>query len=324
MGNTEAIKPEQCLWMLRKMRLVRQMSERIVELYPTDVMETPVHLCIGQEAVPVGLCAHLTDADKLFPGHRTHGPALAKGLPIEKLMAELYGRTTGCSRGIGGSMHLLDLERGIPGSSAIVGGSIALGVGAALSAKMQAADFVSVSYFGDAATNAGVFYESLNFAALRKLPVLFLCENNGLSNVMPIHEHSFTDIVSVAEQFMPVYRADGTDALSVYAEAGKAVGDVRAGRGPVFLECKTKRWMKHQGHEPDDLPCNQIDRAKDCPIRKLETFLIKSSLLTPSELRAIYREIESEIDAAIAFARSSPYPDVAEFASQAGFSGQEG
>ena len=175
-----------------------------------------MHLCIGQEAVSAGLCCHLDDDDQMLLGHRTHGPALAKGMPLEKLVAELYGRTTGCSHARGGSMHVFDAEHGLPGSSAIVGGSIAVGVGAALSSKMQGADFISVSYFGDAATNAGVFYESMNFAALKQLPVLFLCENNGLSNVMPIEEHSAHDIVSVAEQFMPVYRADGTDALSVY------------------------------------------------------------------------------------------------------------
>jgi pyruvate dehydrogenase E1 component alpha subunit len=314
MPDAKGIKREQCLWMLRKMRLVRQMSERIIELYPTDVMETPVHLCIGQEAVSAGLCCHLRDADKLFMGHRTHGPALAKGLPLHKLMAELFGRTTGCSRAHGGSMHILDLEHGIPGTSAIVGGSIALGVGAALSARLQGADFISVAYFGDAATNAGVFYESLNFAALQQLPVVFLCENNGLSNVMRLADHSFTDIVSVAEQFMPVYRADGTDALSVYSLAGQAVAAVRAGRGPAFVLCKTKRWMKHQGHEADDLPDNPIDRTADCPIHKLETFLLRSSLLTPTGLRAIKAEIEAEIDAAIAFAENSPYPDPAEFA----------
>ena len=314
MESADRIKREQGLWMLHKMRVIRQMSIRIVELYPTDVMETPVHLCIGQEAVSVGLCAHLNDADKIFPGHRTHGPALAKGLPLEKLMAELYGRTTGCSRGVGGSMHLLDLERGIPGSSAIVGGSIALGVGAALSAKMQSSrmqgsGFISVSYFGDAATNAGVFYESLNFAALQKLPVLFLCENNGLSNVMPIDEHSFTDIVSVARQFMPVFQADGTDVLSVYSEAGKAVRRVRKkDRGPVFVECKTKRWMKHQGHEADDLECNPIDRTKDCPIQKLQSFLLGASMITAGEIREMKARIEHEIDAAIEFAEGSPYP----------------
>ena len=302
------IKREDGLWLLRRMRLIRQTSERIAALYPSNVMETPVHLCIGQEAVSVGVCRHLRDADKLFLGHRTHGPALAKGLPLPKLMAELYGRTTGCSHGHGGSMHLIDVEHGLLGSSAIVGGSIALGVGAALAASLWGGDFIGVSYFGDAATNAGVFYESMNFAALRRLPCLFVCENNGWSNVMPMSAHSSHDIVSVARQIMPVREADGTDVLSVYRAAGEAVGEVRGGGGPRFLHCTTKRWMKHQGHERCDLPENTVDPQRDCPIHRLEAFLRTSGLATSAEMGAIAAEIEREIDAAIAFAERSPFP----------------
>jgi pyruvate dehydrogenase E1 component alpha subunit len=294
--------------MLRRMRLIRQTSERIAALYPTDVMETPVHLCIGQEAVSVGLCRHLSDADKLFLGHRTHGPALAKGLPLPKLMAELYGRTTGCSHAFGGSMHLIDTEHGLPGSSAIVGGSIALGVGAGLASSLTGGGFLGVSYFGDAATNAGVFYESLNFAALRQLPVVFVCEDNGWSNVMPKSAHSAHDISSVAERFLPVRQVDGTDVMSVFEHAGEAVQHARAGKGPVFLHCRTRRWMKHQGPERCDLPENRIDPARDCPIRKLEAFATRSGMVRADECDTITREIEAEIDAAIAFAAASPFP----------------
>ncbi|MBM4063409.1 MAG: thiamine pyrophosphate-dependent dehydrogenase E1 component subunit alpha [Planctomycetes bacterium] len=296
-------------WLLRRMRLIRQASERIAALYPTNVLETPVHLCIGQEAVSVGLCRHLTDQDKLFLGHRTHGPALAKGLPLPRLMAELFGRTTGCSHGVGGSMHLIDLDHGLPGSSAIVGGCIALGVGAALAARLQRADFVAVAYFGDAATNAGVFYESLNFAALHRLPVLFLCEDNGLSNVMPKSAHSAYDVLGVARQFMPALAADGTDVLSVHDRAGEAVARLRRGDGPIFLHCPTKRWMKHQGHEACDLPENRIDVARDCPIHKLEAFLLQSRLATATELAQLEAEVAAEVDAAVRFAESSPFPD---------------
>jgi|SRR5712671_3375275 len=295
------------LWLLARMRLIRHASERIAALYPSNVMETPVHLCIGQEAVPVGLCRHLHDDDKLFLGHRTHGPALAKGLPLEQLMAELYGRTTGCSHSYGGSMHLLDLAHGLPGSSAIVGGSIALGVGAALAAKLSGAPFIAVSYFGDAATNAGVFYESMNFAVLRALPVLFLCEDNGLSNVMRKSAHSCHDITSVAAQFMPTLLADGTDVLSVHQQAGVAVQRLRNGEGPQFLHCKTRRWMKHQGPEACDLG-DPIDRQRDCPIHKLEALLRRSRLCKAAELAQIQADVERQIDAAIAFAERSPFP----------------
>ena len=302
------IKREDALWLLRRMRLIRQASERIAALYPSNVMETPVHLCIGQEAVSVGVCRHLRDTDKLFLGHRTHGPALAKGLPLPRLMAELYGRTTGCSHGYGGSMHVIDLEHGLPGSSAIVGGAIALGVGAGLAAKLSGQDFLGVSYFGDAATNAGVFYESMNFAALQQLPVLFVCEDNGFSNVMPRAAHSCHDIVSVAQQFMPTTRADGTDVLAVFEAAGSAIAQLRQGHGPRFLHCTTKRWMKHQGHERCDLIASELDPARDCPIFKLEAFLQRSGLAAGHELEHIAAEIEREIDAAIAFAERSPFP----------------
>jgi pyruvate dehydrogenase E1 component alpha subunit len=308
MQRTQTIGRDAVLWMLWRMRLIRQTSERIARLYPTDVMETPVHLCIGQEAVSVGLCRHLTDADKLFLGHRTHGPALAKGLPLPKLMAELYGRTTGCSHAFGGSMHLIDTEHGLPGSSAIVGGSIALGVGAGLAAQLTGGGYLGVSYFGDAATNAGVFYESLNFAALRRLPVLFLCEDNGWSNVMPKSAHSAHDIVAVAGSMMPALQADGTDVLSVFEHAGTAVQQIRAGDGPVFLHCRTRRWMKHQGPDRCDLPENAVDPARDCPIRKLEAFATRSGLVSADECAAIAPQIEREIDAAIAFAEASPFP----------------
>jgi TPP-dependent pyruvate/acetoin dehydrogenase alpha subunit len=306
--TTPTIQRDAALRLLRTMRTIRQTSERIAQLYPSNVMETPVHLCIGQEAVAAGVCAHLTDADQLFLGHRTHGPALAKGLPLRSLMAELYGRTTGCSHGFGGSMHLIDTAHGLPGSSAIVGGSIALGVGAGLAAKLSGRDFVGVSWFGDAATNAGVFYESLNFATLRTLPVLFVCEDNGFSNVMPKSAHSAHDIVSLAAQFMPAVTVDGTDALAMHAAAGEAVAALRAGAGPRFLHCRTKRWMKHQGHERCDLPENAVDVARDCPIHKLEAFVRASGLAGAAELAALPREIEAAIDDAIRFAEASPFP----------------
>ncbi len=308
MNKTPTLQRETALWLLCTMRKIRQASERIAALYPTNVLETPVHLCIGQEAVAAGVCRHLRDADKLFLGHRTHGPALAKGLSLRGLFAELYGRTTGCSHGHGGSMHLIDLAHGLPGSSAIVGGGVALGVGAGLAARITKADFVGVSWFGDAATNAGVWYESLNFAALRRLPVLFVCEDNGFSNVMPRSAHSAHDIVSLADVLMPAETVDGTDVLAMYGAAGKALAAVRGGDGPRFLHCRTKRWMKHQGHERCDLPANAVDEARDCPIAKFEAFLRASGLASAAELAVLQRGIAAEVDDAVAFAASSPFP----------------
>ncbi len=309
MTERTGIRPEQAMKMLRTMRTIRQLSERIIPLYPKDVMETPVHLCIGQEAVSAGLCIHLRDEDLMVLGHRTHGPALAKGLPLKSLVAELYGRTTGCSHARGGSMHVYDGEHGIPGSSAIVGGNIAVSVGLGLGRKLLGSEGIGVAYFGDGATDAGVFWESLNFAALKEVPVLFLCEDNGLSNVMPKSEHMFADPARIAGEFMPVYRADGTDVLSVYEEAGRAVAQVRESRGPAYLHCTTKRWMQHQGVLEDDLPYNPIDPEKDCPIVRFEEFLLRTRLATPGELAAVGEEIERDLDEAFAFAEASPYPD---------------
>lgn len=295
--------------LLSKMRLIRQFSERIIPIYPTDAMETPVHLCIGQEAVSVGICAHLTPNDTIFFGHRTHGPALAKGMELKQLAAELYGRVTGCSGSFGGSMEVVDPQHGMLGSSAIVGGSIALGVGSALAAKLSNEDRIAVSYFGDGAADSGVFWESINFAALKNVPVLFACENNGLSNTMPQSDHLYVELASIAEKFMPTFCADGTDVLSVHAAAQEAVRYVRSTGGPAFLESKTKRWMKHQGVDWDDLSYNQVNIEIDCPIAKLESWLIYHQLIDLSGIEEIVKKIETDIDDAIQFSLSSPFPD---------------
>jgi pyruvate dehydrogenase E1 component alpha subunit len=294
--------------MLQRMRLIRYFEEKIIGLYPTDVMVTPVHLHVGQEAVPVGVCAHLQAEDTLFFGHRTHGPALAKGMDPKRLMAELYGRTTGCAHGYGGSMHLVDPAHGMLGSSAIVGGGIALGVGSALAAKLAGQSRVSVSYFGDAATDSGAFWESLNFAALKEVPVLFVCENNDLSNTMRQREHMHADIADAAGRFMLALKADGTDVLDVYEKAGQALARVRGERQPALIECRTKRWMKHQGVERDDLAYNPIDEVRDCPIRKLEAHLLERGLVTRADLAAQDAATRAEVDEAVAFAIASPFP----------------
>jgi TPP-dependent pyruvate/acetoin dehydrogenase alpha subunit len=309
-----SIDTQRLLWLLARMRLIRAFEEAIVAIYPTDAMVTPVHLHIGQEAVPVGVCAHLRPADTLFFGHRSHGPALAKGLDPRKLMAELYGRTTGCAKGYGGSMHLVDPANGMLGSSAIVGGGIALGVGSALAARLRGEDRIAVSYFGDAAADSGVFWESLNFAALRALPVLFVCENNELSNTMRQKDHLFADIAQAASSFMPATAADGSDVLDVHEKAEQAVREVRSG-GPALLECRTRRFMKHQGVERDDLPYNVVDEARDCPIRKLESHL--DGIVTPREIDEIREGARQQVEDAIAFAVASPFPTEADLLREA-------
>jgi len=205
-------------------------------------------------------------------------------------------------------MHLVDPENGMLGSSAIVGGSISLGVGSALAAKMTGANRIAVSYFGDGAMDSGVFFESINFAALKKVPVLFSCENNFLSNTMQMTEHLFANPLDITRPFMPVFSADGTDVLDVYAKAGEAVNYIRSNGAPAFLISRTKRWMKHQGVERDDLSYNQVDTKTDCPIWKLEQWLLGKNMATQAEFDEIRREIEARIDAALEFAKSSPFP----------------
>ena len=231
-------------------------------------------------------------------------------------MAELYGRATGCSKGRGGSMHLASPDIGLPGSSAIVAGTIPLAVGAALAFSMQKWDSVSVAFFGDGATNEGTFYESLNFAALKKLPVIFVCENNFYSTHMPISKClADTDICKKAEAFkVSSVRVDGNNVVEVYKVAKKAVEDARSGKGPTLIECLTYRWRGHVG------PSYDLDkgiRSKEeleywmnrCPIKMLERFLAEHDYLSESEKNRIYESIEEEIEKALAFAKESPYPD---------------
>jgi pyruvate dehydrogenase E1 component alpha subunit len=205
-------------------------------------------------------------------------------------------------------MHLVDPPNGMLGSSSIVGGGIALGVGSALAAKLMGDDRVGVSYFGDAATNSGVFWESLNFAALRALPVLFVCENNNLSNTMQQKEHMFADIAQASGAFVLALKADGTDVLDVHAKAAEALAHVRAGQGPALVECRTRRWMKHQGIDRDDLPWNPVDEERDCPIRKLRRHAEARGLLSAAEMDAVDAEVRRRVEEAIAFAVASPFP----------------
>ena len=297
-----------CRWMLKKMILIRRFSEYLIPIYPTDVLVTPLHLHIGQEAVPVGLCAHLNDSDTISFTHRSHGPALAKGLNIKYLMAELYGKVTGCSRSHGGSMHLVDRKKGMHGSSAIVGGGIALGAGMALAAKLSDSQYISISYFGDGATNTGIFWETLNFSALNEIPLLFVCEHNNLSNNMPSKKHMYADLISVSNAFMESFQIDGTDVLKTYFEMEKAVNYLRSKKKPAFVLCKTKRWFNHSGVSYDEINCPTETREKNCPIKKLQNVMISKGVIDKSGIQKIINEIDQQIIEADQFAKNSSFP----------------
>ncbi len=296
---------------------IRRCEEKIAEcLQPKPEIVCPVHLYIGQEAVAAGVCANLRKDDYVFSTHRSHGHYIAKGGDIKALVAELYGKARGCSRGRGGSMHLTSPEVGLLGSSAIVGGTIPLAVGVALAMSLRGRDSVSVAFFGDGATHEGVFYESLNFASLKKLPVVFICENNLYSTHMPISAClADTNIYQKAKTFaMPGIRIDGNNVFEVFGAAKKAIADARCGQGPTLIECLTYRWRGHVGPS-DDLDKGlrskkELDYWMDrCPVKLLEEFLLKHRILSEPEKIRIYNEIDKEIEEAIRFARESPYPD---------------
>ena len=306
---------------LRKMYVtmlrIRRFEEKVAEVLRSgSEIICPVHLSIGQEAVAAGVCANLRHDDYAFSTHRSHAHYIAKGGDIKTLMAELHGRATGCSRGRGGSMHLASADIGFPGSSAIVAGTIPLATGAAMSFSLQEKDTVAVAFFGDGATNEGVFYESLNFASLKKLPVVFVCENNLYATHMPASSClADTDIRKKAEIFnMPGARVDGNDATEVFQVSGKAIEDARRGRGPALIVCMTYRWLGHVGPNYD---LDKGLRSKDelehwmnrCPVRMAEKKLLSHGALSEAERDQIYQDIEQEVKEALAYARQSPFPN---------------
>jgi len=294
---------------------IRKFEERVASLVSEGEIICPSHLYTGEEAVSTGVCSALRKDDWVFSTHRSHGHYVAKGGDIKALMAELYCRATGCSRGRGGSMHLASPEVGLPGSSAIVAGTIPLAVGTALAFSMRGEGRVSVAFFGDGAVNEGVFYESLNFASLKRLPVIFVCENNLYSTHMPISAClADTNIYQKAEAFkMPGVRIDGNNVVEVYKTAKGAVKDARCGKGPALVECMTYRWRGHVGSNFDlekGLRSKQeLDYwMKRCPIKALEGLLLNHDIISESEKEQICRGIEEEIEEALIFAKQSPYP----------------
>lgn len=313
---TEGISRDILLQMYRTMIGIREFEESLTEPLMKKEIVCPVHLCIGQEAVATGVCANLGTEDWVFSTHRSHGHYIAKGGDIKALMAELYGKITGCSKGKGGSMHLASSDIGLPGSSAIVAGTIPLAVGAALAFSMRKKDAVSVAFFGDGAVNEGTFYEALNFGGLKKLPVVFVCENNSYSTHMPISCClADVSIYGKAESFnMPGIKVDGNDVMEVYVAARNAIEAARNGKGPTLIECMTYRWRGHVGPS-DDLDKGLRSKeeleywmSKD-PIKRLEEFLFKLGVLSEQDKTQIYDKAKKEIQKAFAFAKDSPYPD---------------
>lgn len=302
----------------RTMLRIRYCEESFVQPILNSEVRCPVHLCTGQEAVAAGVCAALTKDDYIFGNHRSHGHYLAKGGGMRELAAEIYGRETGCSRGRGGSMHLIDPGVGMLGSAPIVAGTISLALGAALASSIRKDRRVTVSFFGDGATGEGVLCESLNYAALKRLPLIFACENNLYSTHLPINEIRVSNrIFEIGIPFgEQSFRVDGNDVLKVYAQTKKAVDLCRKGKGPVFLEFLTYRMHGHvgpddniQGTHTDIRPKKEIERwRKKDPIKQLEQLLLKKKILTLDGMDKIRSNVKQEVVDAHTFARNSPFP----------------
>ena len=276
------------------------------------------HLSTGQEAVAVGVCEHLTREDVLFTSHRGHGHTLAKGSDMRAAFAEIIGRDSGLCRGRGGSMHLVDVANGMLGATGVVGGNLPLAAGAAWAAQVASAakgnTTISVVFFGDGATGAGVFHETVNLAVLWKLPILFVCENNGYAEFTSREEHSNVQRVSAfaTPYGMPAITVDGNDLLTVHAAAGDAIAGLRRGSGPYFLECMTHRMAGHfVGDAQNYRSKDELAAIKEkCPIERLKRHLIEHGT-TESELIALGEEARQEVLQAVARARADPRPDPA-------------
>ncbi|MFL6599859.1 MAG: thiamine pyrophosphate-dependent dehydrogenase E1 component subunit alpha [Steroidobacteraceae bacterium] len=272
------------------------------------------HLSTGQEAVAVGVCAHLTRSDTLFTSHRGHGHTLAKGSDLQRTFAEILGRASGLCRGRGGSMHLVDVANGVLGATGVVGGNLALAAGAAWAAQAKGEASISVVFFGDGATGAGVFHETVNLAVLWKLPILFVCENNGYAEFTSREEHSNVKLVSAfaVPYGMPAKTIDGNDLLAVHAEAGDVIAGLRRGSGPFLLECMTYRMAGHfVGDAQHYRSKEELAATKGkCPIERLKRHLIERGV-QERDLDAIVEEAKQEVLEAVARARAEPAPDPA-------------
>ena len=294
---------------------IRKTQLRIEALYHLDEMKTPIHLCIGQEAIAVGVCANLNSGDYISSSHRSHGHYLAKGGDLKGLIAELYCRETGCSKGRGGSMHIVDTSVGHMGSSSIVGGGIPIGTGLALAAHMKEQDCVSIIFFGDGAADEGVLYESINFAILKKLPVIYIFENNQFSVCSRVSARQSGDIIfhATPPERMHTKTVDGNAVLEVYEATREAVSRARNRQGPSFIECKTYRMRGHAGAGSDaKLGYRSAEEIgfweSKCPVKTFYEELLEKALITQNDIQDMEKDIDLEIDEAFRFAQESQLP----------------
>ncbi|MBW1941322.1 MAG: thiamine pyrophosphate-dependent dehydrogenase E1 component subunit alpha [Deltaproteobacteria bacterium] len=294
---------------------IRAVEERLMDVFSKGEIPGFIHVCIGQEATPVAVCSWLKDSDYMANTHRGHGHALAKGIDLNLFMAELFGKKNGFCRGRSGSMHLADHSLGILGANGIVGGGIPIATGAAFAASYKKTGQVTVCFFGEGATNEGTFHESLNIASLQKLPIVYVCENNGWAEFTPQAVHMpIRDVADRAGAYNMIGTTVSNKVLDIYKAAGEAIGRARKGEGPTLLEVKSARW---HGHFVGDAQKYRVEedvktaKQKDC-IADFEKKLLKEKILSKKEVKKIGESVHKRIEAAIAFARESPFPEPSE------------
>jgi pyruvate dehydrogenase E1 component alpha subunit len=296
--------------LLRTMWRIRSFEERVARLHRSLQVHGLVHLSIGGEGVAAAVCRQLRDDDAVYSGHRAHGHALAKGAPMDRVMAELMGRSAGLCRGLGGSMHLVDRTHGFMGATGVVGGNLPLAAGDALAARMAGGDRVAAVFFGDGAVQAGHFNETVNLAALWELPLIFVCENNGFAEFTPRSAHTKVERVSdvVAPYDFERRTVDGGDVEAVYDAFGTFLDTARAGRGPLLLECLTHRRRGHYEGDPqayrDEVA--EAEWAKLDPIARLQGMAIKRGWIGEADAAALESDARAEVETSVAFARASP------------------
>ena len=305
---------ETVLALYRQMQVIRQCEEQLARSHQRGLIHGACHTYVGEEAIATGVCAHLSHKDVVFSTHRGHGHALAKGVPPRELIAELFGRSTGCSMGRGGSMHLFSPAVGMMGTSGIVGPCILQAAGAGYSFKLLKTDQVAVAFFGDGAANNAAFHEGLNMASIWKLPVLFVCENNQFATEVPSSYASGNPNIAIRgiSYGLPGIEVDGNDVLAVYDVAGEAIRRARSGGGPTLIECKTYRTRAHAEGMGDFTYRTREDveewKKRD-PITSFRTNSEAQNIASSADFAAVDAQVQAEVAAALKFAEESPWPD---------------
>jgi pyruvate dehydrogenase E1 component alpha subunit len=307
------LEKERLIWIYKKMHEIRKFEETALKLFENDKLRGSVHLYIGEEAIASTVCSLLRDSDYITSTHRGHGHCIAKGAELKPALAELMGKATGYCKGRGGSMHIADVSKGNLGANAIVGGGVPIAVGGGLSAKLRGTDQVAVTFFGDGASNEGTAHEAMNLASVWKLPVIFICENNGFGISTPVKQSTSVKDIGVrgVAYDMPGYTVDGNDVFAIDEAMQKALERAKKGEGPTLIECKTYRWLGHWTGDPQVYRTREEveEWKKKCPIKRLGKYLVDNKMATEEDLLKIENDAIAALAEAEEFALNSPQPD---------------